>query len=220
MKYIILLLIEIMFLYLLSKNFSGRLIHLFYYLTKSKKKAIYLYSILFLPGIFIHEMAHLLAALFLFVPVGEISFLPDIKDGGEKLGSVEVEKTDFIRGFFIALAPLMFGIAIIFFAVSFVVKAPFLSNWLVNIFMIYIVFEVANNMFISKEDAKVAAGLLIFVLVFAVLVYGLSFWISWRPKLSLSPGLVELIKNVDLYLLAPLLIDAGLISVLKILIRV
>ena len=173
-----------------------------------------------MPGIFIHEMAHLLTALLLFVPVGEISFLPDVKVDGGRLGSVEVGKTDFIRGFFIALAPLIFGIAIIFFAVSFVVKAPFLNNWLANVLMVYIVFEVANNMFISKEDAKVAAGLLVFILVLAVLVYGLSFWVSWRIEFSLPPELIELIKNVDLYLLVPLLIDAGLISVLKVLIRV
>jgi len=217
MQYLIFFLIEIIFLYFLSKNFSHRLIQSLYYLTKNKQKAIYLYSLIFLPGIFIHEMAHLLMALILLVPVGGINFLSDIKKGGGNLGSVEVGKTDFIRSFFIAVAPLIFGFGIIFVAVSFVTKISFLNNWLVSVLVVYIIFEVANNMFISRKDVKAALGLIIFFLVISIvfLIFGSKLFLSY--EFVLSKELVLIFKQASLYLLVPLFIDSVLVFLFKIL---
>lgn len=217
MQYLIFFLIEIIFLYFLSKNFSRRLIRSLYYLTKSKKKAIYFYSIVCLPGIFIHEVAHFLMALLLFVPVGKIDFLPDIRKSGGSLGSVKIGKTDFVRSFLIAVAPLIFGLGIIFAAISFVAGISLLDNWLVDILIIYIVFETANNMFISKEDAKVALRLIIFLFVLAVIVGIFMGQLSLNYKVIMPEKLIWIFKRVDYYLLAPILIDTGLISLFKLL---
>src|SRR3989344_7337481 len=100
MIYIIILFAELVILYFLSKRLTQDLFNFIYGLTKKRNLAIYILAVLFLPGTFIHEISHFLTALFLFVPVGEVEFLPEIQGSDSlKMGSVAIGKTDPIRKF-------------------------------------------------------------------------------------------------------------------------
>src|SRR4030043_1511008 len=106
--------LEIFILLRLSKNLSNKMLLFLLKLTKRKRLAVYLYAIIFALGTFIHEASHFLTALFLLVPVREFEILPKIENEQVKLGSTPIAKTDPIRRFLIGVAPLIFGIAIIF----------------------------------------------------------------------------------------------------------
>ena len=69
-----------------------------------------LFSLLFFPGVFIHELSHFLMAKLLFVPTGNVSLIPKtMPDGRLRLGYVEVSKTDILRDSIIGMAPLIAG---------------------------------------------------------------------------------------------------------------
>src|SRR3989344_5460758 len=116
MIYLFLLLLEITVLYLLSRRVVRSVYRFFFQVTRRRTLGMYLFAILFLPGTFIHEISHFLAALFLLVPVGNLELIPKFKEegGGVDLGSVAIGKTDPIRRFLIGVAPFVFGLFIIF----------------------------------------------------------------------------------------------------------
>lgn len=71
-----------------------------------------LYAMLTLPGFFVHEAAHLLAALALGVPVRQVAFIPRPDPEGLSLAaSVEVIPRGPLRMAAVALAPLLAGTA-------------------------------------------------------------------------------------------------------------
>ena len=75
MIYFALLFIEISILFLLSRSMSKVL---------SGFMSVNLLSFIFLPGIIIHELSHLLVAVMLFVPVGNMEFTPKRNGGARK----------------------------------------------------------------------------------------------------------------------------------------
>jgi LCP family protein required for cell wall assembly len=79
----------------------------------SPLSAIKWYSLLFLPGIIVHELSHFTVASLLGVRTGDITLFPhDIGSNSSRmaLGSVKVAKTDFLRGSLIGAAPFFVGI--------------------------------------------------------------------------------------------------------------
>lgn len=119
MIYLAIFILEIIFLFSLSKNLKGKLFRFFLKVTKNKKWTVILYSLVFLPGTFIHEVSHFLVSLFLLVPVGQMNLIPKLEGEKLELGSVPTAKTDIIRGTLIGIAPLIFGVALIFFLISY-----------------------------------------------------------------------------------------------------
>src|SRR5580704_5390415 len=101
MLYFSLFFIELVVLFLLSRNLTRVLSHFFYQLTKNKTFTISALAFLFFPGTVIHELAHALFAGLLGVHVGEIEFMPKIEGDKVKLGSVQIAQTDPIRRFLI-----------------------------------------------------------------------------------------------------------------------
>jgi len=79
------------------------------------RPGIIFYSILVLPGTVIHELSHWLIAEILQVRTGEIVILPELASEGkeERLGSVQTERTDPLRGFLIGIAPFLTGLLIL-----------------------------------------------------------------------------------------------------------
>jgi hypothetical protein len=93
---------------------QGRLHHevqaVFLLLTRRSEIAIFLFSLLFFPGVMLHEGSHYLMARLLGVRTGRFSILPrDMKDGRLQLGFVETAQTDFLRDALIGAAPLLTG---------------------------------------------------------------------------------------------------------------
>src|ERR1700722_1998592 len=109
MLFFTLFFIELLILFLLSRNLSRALSHFLYRISKSKNFTITILAILFLPGTIIHEFSHAIAARLLGVSVGTMEFMPQIEGEHVKLGSVQVAHSDPIRRFFIGAAPFLFG---------------------------------------------------------------------------------------------------------------
>ena len=78
--------------------------------TRNPPLTIGLFSVMFLPGVFLHEFSHFLMAKLLIVRTGGFSIIPHpLPDGRLQLGYVETEKTDVVRDSLIGLAPLIAG---------------------------------------------------------------------------------------------------------------
>lgn len=189
MIFLALLPIEILFLYLLSRRVTSKVFRLI--------RNYYLFALLFLPGTFVHEIAHFLVALFLFVPVGQPEFMPKKQEGGIKLGSVPIGKCDPIRRTLIGIAPIIFGLGILFVSTFYVHNLILLG---------FIVFEIGNTMFSSKKDLE---GIIPVIAV--IILIGLALYI-WGLRINFNVD-QELIKKADLFLLVPIIIDLVLVVV-------
>lgn len=100
---------------LLPLTYLQRLLHheiqaSFLILSRSSEFTIALFSIIFLPGVMLHELSHYLIALVLGVPTARFSLLPQMLPNGRlQLGYVETVKTDIFRDSLIGAAPLITG---------------------------------------------------------------------------------------------------------------
>lgn len=100
---------------LLPLVFLQRLLHreiqaVLILLTRNVQLTIGLFSFLFFPGVFLHELSHFLMAKILRVRTGKISLIPrTLPDGRLQMGYVETVSTDIVRDSLIGLAPLITG---------------------------------------------------------------------------------------------------------------
>src|SRR3990172_611459 len=92
-----------------------RLLHreiqaVFLILSRDKRLTVGLFSMIFLPGVFLHELSHFLAAKILFVRTGRFSLIPrSLPDGRLQLGYVETARADIVRDSLVGAAPLIAG---------------------------------------------------------------------------------------------------------------
>ena len=95
--------------------FLQRLLHreiqaVFLITTRHPGLTVGLFSMLFFPGVLMHELSHFLVAKLLGVRTGGFSLLPQVlPDGRLILGYVETARTDVVRDSLIGLAPLVAG---------------------------------------------------------------------------------------------------------------
>ncbi len=79
-------------------------------LTRDAKITVGLFSILFFPGVFVHELSHFLMAKILRVRTGKFSLIPKtLPNGRLQMGYVETERTDVFRDSLVGAAPLIVG---------------------------------------------------------------------------------------------------------------
>ncbi|KKR30135.1 MAG: putative membrane protein [Candidatus Woesebacteria bacterium GW2011_GWA1_39_8] len=206
--FLIIIFFEIIVLFLLSKNVTKRVYLLFFHIFKSKKIAIYVYSVIFLPGTFVHELSHFLFALFLLVPVGEVDLVPTIEEGNVKLGSVAIGKTDLLRRVIIGLAPLLVGVSLIVtFLYQFSERGLLANPWALAI-LGYLVFQIGNSMFSSRKDLEGAVTLVSFLSISYIFLLFLASKFNLNlPPLTLTPSFVESLKVLSLLLLVPISVD-------------
>lgn len=99
-----------------------RLLHreiqaVFLILTRSASITVALFSLIFLPGVFLHELSHFLAAKLLRVPTGRFSLLPkSLPNGTLQMGYVEIARADIVRDSLIGAAPLFAGSMFLYYA--------------------------------------------------------------------------------------------------------
>ncbi len=105
--YLVLLLVPMIFL----QRFLQREIQaIFLLLTRQPEISMALFSLLFLPGVLLHETSHFLMARLLGVRTGRFSIIPRKLPGGRiQLGYVETASADFARDALIGAAPLLTG---------------------------------------------------------------------------------------------------------------
>jgi hypothetical protein len=102
-------------LMLLPLVFLQRFLHreiqaVFLILTRNSQLTIGLFSILFFPGVALHELSHFLMAKLLQVRTGHFSLIPrTLPNGRLQMGYVETEQTDVFRDSLVGLAPLIAG---------------------------------------------------------------------------------------------------------------
>lgn len=120
--------------------------------------AVYLYFLFFLPGVILHELAHLFSASILGVPTGRLEVFPHKTEEGWILGRVARAETDILRSSVIGLAPMIIGTVSLVLIVSFGLEIKnltdvvnFLPTWK-TIFWLYLMLAFTNTMFLSKED--------------------------------------------------------------------
>jgi hypothetical protein len=95
---------------LAQRALHGELQALLLILTRSEAAVISIFSLLFVPGVLLHELSHFLMAKLLRVRTARFSLLPEVLPGGKlQLGFVETERTDVLRDALIGLAPLLTG---------------------------------------------------------------------------------------------------------------
>ncbi len=208
----------------LSKVVTNYLARFFYNLTHSQNFTINILATIFLPGTILHELAHLLTAGVMLVPVGELEVVPVISENGVQLGSVQIGKTDPIRRMLIGFAPILFGVLVILGVVY--VALPIVESrvvWWQILIIFYTIFVVGNTMFSSKKDAEGALGFLITILVVGVILFIVSQIfgflsgqqiISWISAVNLGK-FEAFFRIVDTYLLVPIGVDLALILLLK-----
>ena len=218
MAYFVLLFLEIIVLFFLSKKISNAL---------SKFLSINFLSFLFLPGVIIHELSHMLAAVILFVPVGNMEFAPKRSDSGLKLGSIEIAKTDPVRRSIIGFAPVCAGLILIIGIVYlFTSNLLFLKDKESYIFIasivgvMYLLFAISNTMFSSKADIAGTVEILITLLIIFAAIYILGF----RPTFGfvdkiLTKEFFEVIQKSAIFLLAPIAIDILILGTIKLIRR-
>ena len=215
MAYFVLLFLEIIVLFFLSKKISNAL---------SKFLSINFLSFLFLPGVIIHELSHMLIAVILFVPVGDMEFAPKRNHGGLKLGSIEIAKTDPIRRSIIGFAPIFVGLILIIGIVYlFTSNLLFLKDKESYIFIasiagvMYLLFAISNTMFSSKADMQGTIEILITLLIVFIAAYILGF----RPEPSIiekinTSQIIDLVQKSTLFLLAPIIIDLSILGIIRV----
>lgn len=202
-------------LFLLSRKMSKAL---------SKFLSINFLSFIFLPGVIIHELSHLLMAVILFVSVGDMEFTPKISSSGIKLGSIEIAKTDPIRRSIIGFAPVFVGLMIVVGIVYvFTSNIVFYRDKETYVFaavvlaLTYILFSISNTMFSSRRDMEGTIEILATLLI----IFIVSYFIGFRPSFSFAQNLftkeiVDLIKQASLFLLAPIFVDLLILGVIRV----
>lgn len=189
---------------------------IFFLLTRSEPLTIALFSLLFFPGVFLHEISHFLAAKLLGVRTGRFTVIPQaVDDGRLVLGSVEIEQTDILRDSLIGLAPIVAGTLFITYAAVAQLRLDTLwyvfRNGQMDLFLmglallpnvpdfylwLYLTFAVSSTMLPSASDRHAWLPLALWIgALFAVAVVAGAG--SWMLE-NLAPTLDSFFRSVSL----------------------
>ncbi len=219
MIYLFLFFLELSILYYLSRRVIKVVYKLFYKLTRRETCSKYLFSIVFLPGTFIHEISHLLAAILLLVPVEKFGFLPRLvgyntskknsrNRGDFVLGNVVIAKIDPVRRFLIGIAPLILGLGLIFILIYSTSMIRIIDARWRYIFLGFLIFQIANSMFSSRKDLN---WLFILFILLLLLVFLLTFLrinlFATISNFKLNQNYLELLKKANIFLFVPIFMD-------------
>jgi hypothetical protein len=176
--------------------------------------ALFVYFVIVLPGVVLHELSHWLMAKILGVRVSRLAIGPVRRGNSPRvsLGSVRVAKVDPLRASLIGLAPLLGATAVILVIgnlvlgvdelaramtgsahqllsrVGLLVQVPDFWLWL------YLIFSVSNTMLPSESDMSAVRPVLIFLTI-----AGLVFLIlSGTP--NIPQEIVDLVEAIAGYL--------------------
>lgn len=191
---------------------------IFLLLTKRIDLSILLFSIVFLPGVLLHEISHYLTAKLLRVPTGRFSVLPrPLPEGKLQLGYVETYKTDVFRDALIGIAPLLTGMIVIalisYFQFEIIPSTDSIKIASTNINMdtffrvysqsdfwlwFYFIFVISSTMYPSASDRR--SWLPMFILLFVILLFSILLGAGpWMINV-LIPGFNQLLLGLSIIL--------------------
>lgn len=211
---LVLLPIQSVVLYLISRRSIYELSSVFRHVVKSRTVHFWFLTIFFLPGTILHEMSHFLVASALGLRVRDLQIFPRFEEGNIRLGQVLYEKRDVFRGIVVGVAPFFGGLG--FFLVLYYFKLFPSSVWGYNLLFGYLVYTVSTMMFSSKQDLKDAVFIIPFILLIAVVFYILNIRIDVAiGNAKFVRGAVNLLKHLNLYLFIAFALNIGLIALIK-----
>ncbi len=213
----VLFIFQIFSLYLFSRLLIQTLGRLFIRVTGSHTKAVNMLAFFFLLGTFVHEAAHAFTATLMLVTVHDFHLMPKIEEGGIKLGSVEITKSDPFRRAFIGVAPVIFGVSLLLLITWLLeTKIPLeVSSWWLYLILGYCIFVVSNTMFSSKKDME-GAILVIVLLICTTVALILFKW--YQPFIFLAQFLntqTPYLLKLNIYILVPILVDIFVYGIFK-----
>jgi hypothetical protein len=166
--------------------------------TRNPGLTIGIFSLIFLPGVFLHELSHFAMAKILRVPTGRFSLFPQpLADGRLQLGYVETGRSDVVRDSLIGAAPLIVGTIFVAYVAVYQLDMrvlwDVLRNGQMNLFWMgirdlpraddfylwfYLAFTVSSTMMPSHSDRHAWLELVISVgVIFAIaLLLGAGPW--------------------------------------------
>lgn len=194
--YLLLLIVPLIYL---PRFLQREIQSIFLLITHRPEISMVLFSLLFFPGIFLHESSHFVMARLLGVRTGRFSIIPKKLEGRKlQLGYVETASTDFVRDALIGVAPLIAGGLFVGFigvtcleintvweslaqgqalslrmTVSTITNQPDFWIWF------YLVFAVSSTMMPSSSDRKswLPVILLIAVTLGLIILIGAGSWL-------------------------------------------
>ena len=209
-----------MILFILSRELTRSISLILFHFTKSQKATIRIFHSLFLPGVLIHELSHLITAEVLFVKTHGLSLSPENFGNELRMGSVKIEKTDPIRRSIIGFAPVFVGFLIISFANFYLLSDNSIFGLYLNYaILLLIVFEIGNTMFSSRKDLDGSIGLLLFLALALIVSYILGFRFEGALSFISSSSVQEVLRKGIKILFIPIIIDLIIVLVTKILLH-
>lgn len=217
-----------------------RLLHreiqaVFLILTRDTRLTVGIFSILFLPGVFLHELSHFVMAKLLRVRTGKFSIFPQsLPDGRLQLGYVETARADVVRDSLIGAAPLIVGTLVIASVAIYPLQMRVLwdvfRNGQFDLFWagmrtlpntpdfylwFYLAFAVSSTMMPSESDRHAWLELVIAigVLILIALLVGAGPWIlsNLAPRVSNFLSSVAVIFGLSAFVHALLILPTALI---------
>jgi len=234
---------SIILLLYLQRRFHEEIVTTLYLATLQLNLSLTIFSIIFFPGVLVHEVSHWLMARVLGVKTGGMSLIPErLPDGSLRMGYVETGRTDILRDALIGLAPLLAGSLLVAYAgfarlrlhllwggllsrdaglFAAVLKAVYAQPdfWL----WLYLIVAVSSMMLPSRSDRRAWRPVLLFLGLFfgAALAIGAGPWMvgTAAPKINdwlrALSGVFWVSVLVHLVLLPPVIVLRGLFKNLR-----
>lgn len=187
------------------------------------------FSLIFFPGVFLHEFSHLIVAKLLGVRTGRFSLIPEpLPDGRLQLGYVEAAQSDILRDSLVGAAPLIVGTLFVAFAaidrLHLVVMWDTLRTGEWSLFLLglqalpgipdfwvwfYLTFAVSSTMMPSESDrhAWMPLGLVAAALLVLAVLAGAGPWMV----ANLAAPLNDFLRGTALILLVSVVLHLALI---------
>lgn len=199
-------------LLILQRSLHRELQGIFLLLSRKPVLTIGLYSLIFFPGVLLHEGSHYIMARLLGVRTGKVSLIPRPIKGGTKLqlGFVETVPSDVVRDALIGAAPLITGGVVV--AYIGIVKLGLISLWgfpfqgdspsflqaIARLPMqpdfwiwFYLAFVISSTMLPSPSDrqAWLPLGAILAILLALALIAGAGPWMADHIEVPMSQAL-------------------------------
>lgn len=175
-----------------------------------------LWSLIFLPGTIIHEISHFFAAAVSGARTGRIEIFPRLqpdkiatsqtpRNDHVRLGSVQTQELGIIRGFIVGVAPFITGIGLLVW-ISTSLRLTIYDLRLFDLALLYLFFTIANSLFLSWQDLKLALPLMV---TMAILTAGSYFW-GIRPSFTAEGRILQTIEHLNQALLTGVAINIAI----------
>lgn len=160
----------------------------------------------------------------LFVRVKSLNLKTELtEDMHIRFGTAEVEQVDPFRNSLVGIAPLIFGILLIYFIAS----SINLNNFnIIEIFKLILISQISNSMFLSKSDTIYFKHILILMLILLLILlsansfynfFDFNFYLNTFINFLKNNTMVEVFKNINLIFLFVILLNIFTNLILRIL---